>query len=58
MMIAIVVSLLYLIYMRKSLLDLSCTLDHEAFTPSDFCMIGRNMEFEDFSPASIEAEIR
>lgn len=33
-------------------------LDLDAYTPSDFCIMGHNMTFNDYHPASIERDIR
>ena len=43
---------IFLVCLRKKLLDKSVELDVGAVTPSDFCVMGRNIEFEDdqYSP--------
>ena len=56
--ISVVVTLLYLIWMRKQLIDLGIKLDTETFSPSDFCVMGTGMEFEGYSQEEIEKEIK
>lgn len=58
MFVSIVISLFYLIWMRSHLLKYDMQIDEDAFTPSDFCLMGVNMRFDDYSPEGIEKEIR
>jgi hypothetical protein len=55
---SIVVTLLYLIWMRKRILQIALDLDLDAFTPSDFCLMGTNMAFDDYTPDAMEAKIK
>mmetsp|Transcript_17892 Transcript_17892/g.30407 ORF Transcript_17892/g.30407 Transcript_17892/m.30407 type:complete len:217 (+) Transcript_17892:554-1204(+) len=53
-MASVAISIVYLIWMRQKLLRKSLLMDLDAFTPSDFCLMGLNMHFEDCSPNAIE----
>lgn len=44
-MVAVIIMLLYLIYMRSKLQVKAMQLDQDAYTPSDFCLIGRFIKF-------------
>jgi hypothetical protein len=55
---SVVVALLYLIWMRKHLIDVGITVDTETFTPSDFCLMGEGMAFDSYFQDDIENEIR
>jgi hypothetical protein len=57
-MISIFVSSIYFFWMRKQLLRSIDKLDIENLTPSDYCLQGYYMEFEDYKPAAMEEEIR
>jgi hypothetical protein len=57
-MFALFGALLFLIYMRAKLIGKASLLDQDAFTPSDFCMQGYNMQFEDYTATGMEKEIR
>jgi hypothetical protein len=50
MVASIIVSLLFLIYMRARLLYNALKLDDEASTPSDWCLMGMNMVFDSYDP--------
>ena len=52
-MLSIFVSLIYLIFMRRSLIKANKELDSKALTPSDYCVMGMSMYFDDYSPESI-----
>jgi hypothetical protein len=47
-----------LIYTRKLLLDKAIEMDVSIFTPSDFCVMGTNIFFEDYTQEGMEREIR
>lgn len=51
-------SFVYLIWMRYRILKISFDLDMDLYTPSDFCLMGVNMEFKNYSPDAIEQEIK
>jgi hypothetical protein len=53
----VIISLIYLIWMRKYLMDLAIELDHKTYTPSDFCLMGIDMIFDSYCPDEIEKEI-
>ena len=55
-----VVTLLFLIYMRKNMLKKAIDLDQKALTPSDFTLYGEGITLEDmnYSPENIDKEIR
>ena len=57
---SIVVSLIHIICMRKKLLETSLKLDKDTFSPSDFCLMGMNMEYalNNYAPDKIEEEIK
>lgn len=55
---SVVVALVYLIWMRKRLIDLGIKFDTETFSPSDFCIMGVGMKFESYFQDDIENEIR
>jgi hypothetical protein len=55
--IAFVVSLLYLLYMRTYISRMAIELDEGAHTPSDFCVMGMEMYFDDYSAEAMEAKI-
>jgi hypothetical protein len=44
--------------MRKYLMHTSIKLDRETFTPSDFCLMGIDMEFDNYTQDEIEKEIK
>jgi len=43
--------------MRQLLLQAAKNLDIGILTPSDFCLMGKHMEFDNYDPESIKAEI-
>lgn len=55
---ALLVALLFLIYMRAKLIGKALLLDQDAFTPSDFCIQGTEMQFDDYTAVGMEKEIR
>ena len=55
--VAILINFVWLIFMRKRLIDKSIAADKENITPSDFCLIGRNMRFKNYSPDGIKKQI-
>ena len=57
-MISIFVSSIYFFWMRKQLLSSIDKLDIENLTPSDYCLQGYYMNFEDYKPQAMEQEIR
>lgn len=56
-MASIIISLLYLIFMRRAIYKGSLDLDMDALTPSDFCLMGRNMVFESYAPKDMREAI-
>lgn len=54
----IMVALCVIICIRASLLRMFSKLDKDAYTPSDYCIMGYNMVFEDYHPKKIEKKIR
>ena len=57
-MLAIVVFLISLIWMRKRLLDKAEALDGDANTPADYALMGTGMEFRDYAPMAIEGQLK
>ena len=55
---SIMFSLVFLIWMRSNLLNKALKLDADAFTPSDFCVMGMTMKFENYSPGAITEKIK
>ena len=55
---SVLVSLVYLIWMRKKLLEEALKLDIDAFTPSDFCLMGMNMKFDDYNPETMKEKVK
>lgn len=55
---ALCVSFIFLIYMRAKLIGKALLLDQDAFTPSDFCLQGSKMEFDDYTASAMEQKIR
>jgi hypothetical protein len=55
--VSIVVSIIYVIWMRSNILEKALKLDQEAFTPSDFCLMGSCMTFDDYTPEKIQEAI-
>lgn len=53
----IFLSFLFLIDMRRRLITATKQLDMAILTPSDFCLMGKHMEFENYDPESIKQEI-
>ena len=58
MAVSVFVSLIYLICMRHSLLKKVVKLDEDAHTPSDFCLMGTDMCFEDYAPPAISEKVK
>jgi hypothetical protein len=54
---AIIITFMWLIRMRQLLLQEAKDLDMQTLTPSDFCLMGKHMEFEKYDPESIKTEI-
>ena len=57
-LLAILMTFLWLVRLRKKLLEKACKLDADIYTPSDFCLMGKNMKFDDYNPKAIEKQIR
>lgn len=55
---SVIVTILYLTRMRFTLKSYSLELDSKAFTPSDFCVQGINMKFENYNPKAISQSIK
>ena len=56
-MLSILVTFVLLFYLRKNLLDKAMKLDANVYTPSDFCLMGKNMQFDNYNPTEIEKAI-
>jgi len=56
--VSIIISLVYLVWMRKYLLETAILLDSKTITPSDYCLMGFDMSFEDCTQDGIELEVR
>lgn len=56
-MLSIFISFIYLIWLRANLFEKAIKLDDEALTPSDFCLMGTHMRFDNYSPKAVEEEI-
>lgn len=57
LVVCITFTFLWLIRMRQLLQRGAKALDKGITTPSDFCLMGRHMQFEQYDPASIKKEI-
>ena len=57
-LLSIIFSLLFLIWMRYSLFKKALKLDQETYTPSDFCIMGMTMKFNDYSSGAITEKIK
>ena len=57
LVLAITITFLWLIRMRQLLLRGAKAMDKGILTPSDFCLLGRHMEFDNYDPESIKNEI-
>ena len=57
-LLSVSLTLLVLVCMRASLIRKALTLDQDAYTPSDFCLMGINMSFDEYTPEKIEEEIK
>ena len=57
LVIAIALTYMWLIKMRQNLAKEVRNLDLGVVTPSDFCLMGKHMIFENYDPESIKAEI-
>lgn len=55
---AIIFTLLYIIWMRKYLMKMAVRLDEAALTPSDFGLMGLYMKFDSYSPKEIEKVVK
>ena len=57
-LIAIFFSGIFFAYIKTKLQQKIDELDHAAFTPSDFCIMGQNMDFEGYSPQEIKEGVK
>lgn len=57
LVVAIVITFIWLIRMRQLLQRGAEALDRGSLTPSDFCLMGRHMQFENYDPESIKKEV-
>ena len=55
---SILVSFLLVVYIRKRLLHKARVLDSHVYTPSDFCLMGTNMRFDNYSPEEITKTVK
>lgn len=58
MSISIIIMFIILIAMRRSLLNMAQQLDLGAYTPSDYCIQGSNMKFDDYAHMAIEDSLK
>ena len=54
---AMTLSLIFLVWMRKKLKTFAAKLDLDAYTPSDFCLMGSSMDFESLKISDMKEEI-
>ena len=54
---SIMISYCWIVGKKKKLIDAEKKLDLDILSPSDFCLMGRHMEFENYDPESIKKEI-
>jgi hypothetical protein len=57
LLICVLVLFCTLLYTRRKLLTLAVELDKETYTQSDFAVIGRFMDFHDFTKEGMQQEI-
>ena len=57
-MLSILLNFAYLIFTRRQLLNKAVELDDDAYTPSDYALIGYNMRFKDYAPGYIEDHLK
>merc|ERR1711970_1301171 len=57
-LVGVIISLLYLICMRWKMSKISLELDEGVYTPSDFCVMGMEMAFDDYSADGIEEKVK
>ena len=55
--ISVVFSLIYFMWMRRRLLTKIMELDDKALAPSDYCLMGMHMKFEDYTAQGMKEEI-
>ena len=55
---AIFISFIWIIRLRYTLSKNKKDLDKNIESPSDYCLMGKHMEFENYDPQSIENEIK
>ena len=58
MSVSIVLMFIILIIIRRSLLNMAQALDLGAYTPSDYCIQGRSMKFDDYAHMAIEDSLK
>lgn len=51
-------SYIWLVFQRKQLFEYAIQFDADVYTPSDFCLIGKNMKFDDYNPEAIKTAIK
>lgn len=51
-------TLIFLVWMRKKLKNFSARLDFDAYTPSDFCLMGSGINFDSFKNADMKENIK
>lgn len=54
---AVLFTFMWLVFMRKQLLEKSQKLDADVYTASDFCLMGKNMKFDDYRADAIRNTI-
>jgi hypothetical protein len=56
--VSIILMFIILILIRRALLNMAQTLDLGAYTPSDYCIQGSNMKFDDYAHMAIEDSLK
>lgn len=56
--VSIILMFLALIALRRQLLTKAQALDRDAYTPADYCLMGTNMVFDDYSQPAIEDHLK
>ena len=54
----VIISLIYLVCMRWKMAKIALDLDKDVYTPSDFCVMGMEMAFDDYSAEGIEERVK
>lgn len=49
---------LFLIFVRRQLLNKAQDLDRDAYTPADYCLMGTSMAFDDYAQLAVENHLK